>query len=114
MKMPISALAKMPISAHTKNLYATFGMAITLGASALPASAATRTVTLAVPTMDCPVCPITVKKALTQVPGVGEASVNFSKRQALVTFDDAKTNVRALTESTKNAGYPSTAVGGVN
>jgi mercuric ion binding protein len=61
--------------------------------------------------MDCPVCPITLKKALSQVPSVSQADVNFGKRQAVVTFDDAKTNVAALTESTKNAGYPSTLVG---
>ncbi len=114
MKMPISAQAKMPISAQTKNLFSAIGIAITLGVSALPASAAIKTVTLAVPSMDCPVCPITVKKALTQVPGVSQASVNFEKRQAVVTFDDAKTNVGALTESTKNAGYPSTVVGVAN
>ena len=34
---------------------------------ATPAWAVPKTVTLSVPTMDCPVCPITVKKALTKV-----------------------------------------------
>ena len=52
-------------------------------------------------------CPITVKKALTKVQGVSRADVNFDKRQATVTFDDAKTNVQALTRATKDAGYPS-------
>lgn len=61
--------------------------------------------------MDCPVCPITVKKALIKVSGVSQANVNFDRRQATVTFDDAKTNVEALTLSTKEAGYPSTLVG---
>ncbi len=73
-----------------------------------PAWAAVQTVTLAVPSMDCPVCPITVKKALTNVPGVSKAEVNFDKRQAIVTFDDTKTNVTVLTQATTNAGYPST------
>lgn len=76
--------------------------------TAAPAWAAVQTVTLSVPTMDCPVCPITVKKALTNVAGVSKAEVNFDKRQATVTFDDAKTNVAALTQATTNAGYPST------
>jgi mercuric ion binding protein len=58
--------------------------------------------------MDCPVCPITVKKALIQVPGVSQAKVNFEKRQATVTFDDAKTSVESLTNATNAAGYPST------
>ena len=73
-----------------------------------PVWAAARTVTLAVPSMDCPVCPITVKKALTGVPGVSRVDVNFDKRVAIVTFDDAKTSVEALTQATRNAGYPST------
>ena len=73
-----------------------------------PTWAAVRTVTLSVPTMDCPVCPITVKKALTQVDGVSKAEVDFDKRLAKVTFDDSKTNVDALTKATTHAGYPST------
>lgn len=84
---------------------ALFALTTTLAA---PAWAATRTVTLAVPSMDCPVCPITVKKALTKVPGVDTAKVDFDKRVAVVTFDDGKTNVAALTRATADAGYPST------
>ena len=57
---------------------------------AAPAWAATKTVTLSVPGMTCVTCPIT------------------EKREAVVTFDDAKTTVATLTEATKNAGYPST------
>lgn len=72
-----------------------------------PAWAAVQTVTLSVPSMDCPVCPITVKKALANVAGISKAEVNFEKRQATVTFDDTKTNVTVLTQATTNAGYPS-------
>ena len=72
------------------------------------AFAASRTVTLDVPGMDCPVCPITIKKALNKVDGVQAAAVNFDQRQATVTFDDAKTNVEALIKATTNAGYAST------
>lgn len=84
---------------------------VVLAAFAGTAWAATKTVTLSVPTMDCPACPITVKKALTKVPGVAQANVNFEKREATVTFDDAKTTAEALTKATKEAGYPSTIVG---
>jgi len=76
-------------------------------AMATPAWAAVQTVTLSVPSMDCPVCPITVKKALTGVDGVSKAEVSFDKRLATVTFDDAKTTVEKLTKATANAGYPS-------
>jgi len=34
--------------------------------------------------------------------------VSYEKRQAVVTFDDAKANVQKLTAATENAGYPST------
>ena len=86
-------------------------VAVTITVLAIPVSATIRTVTLAVPSMDCPVCPITVKKALSQVPGVSQARVDFAQRQAVVMFDDARTNVGALIQSTKNAGYPSTVLG---
>lgn len=70
--------------------------------------AAPRTVTLHVPDMTCSACPITIKKALTKVDGVSKVAVDFDKREAVVTFDDAKTTVAALTRATKDAGYPST------
>lgn len=92
-----------------KNLYLIPGATlIAFAAMASPAWAALQTVTLSVPGMDCPVCPITVKKALTKVGGVVKAEVNFDKRLAIVTFDDAKTDVGALTKATTDAGYPST------
>ena len=71
--------------------------AVAVALLAAPVWAAPKTVTLSVPTMDCPVCPITVKKALIKVPGVSQAEVDFDKRLATVTFDDAKTSVEVLT-----------------
>lgn len=73
-----------------------------------PAWATNRTVTLSLPTMNCPVCPITVKKALAGVEGVSRAEIDFDARRATVTFDDTKTNAAALMNATRNAGYPST------
>ena len=75
---------------------------------AATAWAANKTVMLAVPGMTCAVCPITVKKALNKVPGVTVVEVSFENKLAVVTFDDAKTNVEALTHATTDAGYPST------
>lgn len=72
------------------------------------AVAATRTVTLAVKGMTCAVCPITVKKALNQVAGVTKTDVRYKRKEAIVTFDDTKTNVGALIKATTDAGYPST------
>ena len=74
---------------------------------ATPVWAATQTVTLSVPGMTCAACPITVKTALTKVDGVTKAEVSFENREAIVTFDDTKTNALALTKATEDAGYPS-------
>lgn len=57
-------------------------------------------------------CPITDKKVLVKVTGVSQAAVNFDKRQATVTFGDAKASVESLTRATTDAGYPSTLAGG--
>jgi mercuric ion binding protein len=78
---------------------------------ATPAWAAPKTVTLSVPGMTCAACPITVKVALTKIPGVSKADVSYEKRQATVFFDDTKTNTAALTRATADAGYPSQAIG---
>lgn len=72
----------------------------------VPAWAAIQTVTLSVPGMTCAACPFTVKKALSKVDGVQEINVRYKKLEAVVTFDDAKTTVEALTKATENAGYP--------
>jgi mercuric ion binding protein len=94
---------KTLVSAQTKKLLAS----LALVAVTTPVWAATQTVTLAVPGMTCAACPITVKKALSKVEGVSQVDVAYEKREAVVTFDDAKANVQKLTKATENAGYPS-------
>jgi mercuric ion binding protein len=91
------------VSAHAKKLFAS----LVLVAVAAPVWAATQTVTLAVPGMTCAACPITVKKALSRVEGVSKIDVSYARREAVVTFDDVKTSVQALTKATTDAGYPS-------
>lgn len=92
---------KTSVSARAKKLLAVIALA------AAPVWAATQTVTLAVPGMTCAACPITVKKALSNVDGVSQVNVNFDKREAVVTFDDAVTSIQSLIEAATNAGYPS-------
>ena len=81
-----------------------FGLFL-LGSSA--AVAGERTVTLAVQNMYCDACPLTVKKSLQAVPGVAKAVVSYKNKTAIVTYDDTKADVKALTTATTNAGYPS-------
>jgi mercuric ion binding protein len=87
-----------------KRLAAMIALAAAFNASAF---AATKTVTLSVSNMTCAACPITVKKALTKVEGVQTAEVSYEKKEAVVIFDDAKTNAEALSTATEGAGYPS-------
>ena len=79
-----------------------------LGLFASPAAFANdRTVTLAVQNMDCAACPHIVRSSLQSVPGVKAVSVSFTNKTAVVTFDDAVADVKALTAATTKAGYPS-------
>lgn len=72
------------------------------------ALAAVKTVTLSVPGMYCEMCPATVKKAVSKVPGVSNVAASYETREAVVTYDDSKVSIDALTKATANAGYPST------
>jgi mercuric ion binding protein len=83
-----------------------FFVALTLMAGAVVA--APRTVALNVQNMTCAVCPLTVKKALEQVSGVQQVTVDYASKTATVHFDDAAASVDKLTEATQAAGYPST------
>ena len=71
------------------------------------AFAGERIVTLAVQNMYCAACPHTVKASLEAVPGVAKVAVSYKSKTAVVTYDDAKADVKALTAATTNAGYPS-------
>lgn len=93
-----------------KRLLAT---AVIAGAFSLSAAAvaADRTVTLAVENMTCTTCPYIVKKAIAAVSGVSKVEVSYEKKTAVVTFDDAKTSLDAVTGASTNAGYPARPVG---
>ncbi len=72
-----------------------------------PAWAATQAVTLSIPSMTCGACPITVRTALKRVPGVEKVGIDEAQKLVSVTYDDSKTSVQALTQATRDAGYPS-------
>jgi mercuric ion binding protein len=73
---------------------------------AQPALAAQRTTTFSVSNMTCALCPITVKSAVSQVPGVTSVEVNRDLARATVSFDDAQTTTDAIATASTNAGYP--------
>jgi mercuric ion binding protein len=88
---------------HMKNLFFLF---LLLQSGLL--LAAEQTVLLSVPDMNCPVCPITVKKSLQKVVGVKSVTVSYENKTAAVSFDDQKTDIKSLLKAMENVGYPST------
>ena len=87
-------------------LLASAAIAVSVLASST-ALAAEKTVTLAVKNMYCADCPFIVRKSLEAVPGVSKAVVSYKEKAAVVTYDDTRTDVTALTRATTEAGYPS-------
>jgi len=81
-------------------------MAVSVFASSA-AFAAEKTITLAVKNMYCAACPHTVKASLQAVAGVKAVTVSYEDKTAIVTYDDTRTDVKALTAATTDAGYPS-------
>jgi mercuric ion binding protein len=81
-------------------------IAVSIFASSV-ALAAETTITLAVKNMYCADCPFIVRKSLEAVPGVSKAVVSYKEKTAVVTYDDNRTDVTALTRATTEAGYPS-------
>ena len=84
-------------------------LAAFLAASYAAVAANPQTVVLDVQNMTCALCPITVKKALGNVPGVAETKIDLASKTATVKFDPDKANLAALVKATTNAGFPSTA-----
>ena len=64
-----------------------------------------KTITFKVDGMYCSACPAIVKKALKSVEGVKKATVSYSNKTAVVTFDDYKTDTTSLIQATTKAGY---------
>ena len=67
--------------------------------------AAEKTITFKVDGMYCSACPAIVKKVLTNVDGVKDTTVSYSKKTAVVTFEDTKTEVTNLIQAITKAGY---------
>jgi mercuric ion binding protein len=82
-------------------------IATVLFALSSPLWAAPKSVTLAVPGMTSPTCPVTIKKALMKEQGVASVTVHYEKKELIVSFDDAKTTPDAIMKSTAPVGFPS-------
>ena len=80
-------------------------VSLLLGSGA--AFAGEQTVNLGVEGMTCASCPYQVQSALKKVDGVTKIDVSLAEKQAVVTYDDTKTDVASLTKATLDAGFPS-------
>lgn len=65
---------------------------------------------LDLPTMNCAMCPITVKTALMNTDGVLDVDVTYADKKAKVSFENTLVSTQALIDATTNAGYPSTLI----
>jgi len=63
--------------------------------------------------MHCATCSLTVQDALSKVPGVSRASVNFALGKAIVEYDSDRASEAALKEAVEGAGYKVLEVQGV-
>lgn len=67
-----------------------------------------RIAVLDVPSMNCSLCPISVRKALTRVPGVIDAGAELANKRAVVNYDPDKVTPEQLAAAVTNAGFPAT------
>jgi mercuric ion binding protein len=74
------------------------------------AQAADRTTVFAIENMTCATCPLTVKTAIGRLDGVKKVDVDFDKKTATVLFDDDKVSEAAMSDASRNAGFPAKAV----
>lgn len=73
----------------------------------LPALAATRIVTLKVPGMTCPSCPVTLRTALGRLHGVHVQAADLKLRTLTIAVTDDRVSTSALTKTTADVGFPS-------
>ncbi|MCL4294490.1 MAG: cation transporter [Anaerolineae bacterium] len=67
--------------------------------------ASTQELTLAIRGMTCAGCAASIQQALSELPGVSDAVVQLSAKQAQVTFDPAQVGLPQLVEAVAKAGY---------
>ena len=84
-----------------------FSVSVLLVALATAVGAAEpKRVVLDVPSMNCSLCPISVKKTLERVPGVLDAKADLAAKRAEATYDPERVSPEALAKTVTNAGYP--------
>lgn len=79
---------------------------IVLAAPALAAEP--KIAVLDVPSMNCSLCPVSVKTALSRVHGVIDVKADLATKRAEVSFDPDRVAPEALARAVSEAGFPAT------
>ncbi len=66
---------------------------------------ANQTVSLRLDGMGCAACATTIEKAIQNVPGVQESSVNFALERTTVQYNPQVTNLEIIQQAVADAGY---------
>jgi len=85
-------------------------LVISLAFLAQPALAAERSATFSIANMSCALCPITVKSAISHVPGVVGVEVDADSARAIVRYEDTQATAAVIAAASTNAGYPATEI----
>jgi len=64
-----------------------------------------KTVEISLPTVQCPTCEKTIKKALNKVDGFMNIEIDLETKKATVTYDDSKTDLSKIEDGIAGAGY---------
>ena len=82
------------------------GSVLALNSGAYAVSTGEITTRFTIEKMNCPLCPITVRKSMENVPGVKQVEVDYDMKIATVIFDPALTTKNAIAEASTDIGYP--------
>lgn len=83
-----------------------FPAVVFVGTTVAQAGETTQTMVFAVENMTCPLCPVTVRKAMERVSGVKSVAVDFDAKTATVVFDPATATPDEIAKASADAGYP--------
>ncbi len=106
MKRPLMMAALFAVVALSGVAAVGIGPRVLVDEAIAQAAETTQTMVFAVDNMTCPLCPVTVKKAMEGVNGVKSVDVDFDAKTATVIFDPAQATPDAIAKASADAGYP--------
>ncbi len=74
--------------------------------SAISATTGEVTTRFTIEKMNCPLCPITVRKSMEKVSGVRQVEVDYEMKIATVVFNPALTSNKQIADASTDIGYP--------